>query len=84
MALFHVIDDAHAILRSRGVYRQVKVYRRGSQLYAQYGSGFVGLRRDGGTTVPTISHVHLEGVGEVSHDALGALYQEAEAARKAA
>ena len=40
MERFHVIDDAAAILRVKGVYRQVKLYRRGDALFAGYGAGF--------------------------------------------
>lgn len=53
--LFHEIPDAFAILRSRGVYRQAKLFRRGEQVYAAWGAGFVRLLGGSGTTVPTIS-----------------------------
>ena len=43
MERFHVIEDAAAILVSKGVYRQAKVYRRGKELFAAYGAGFVRL-----------------------------------------
>lgn len=57
MKRFHVIDDAHVILRSRrGVYRQAKVYRFGNnELFAGSGGGFVRLYRSGGTSAPDIS-----------------------------
>lgn len=53
MDRFHIIDDAAAILVSKGVYRQAKVYSRGTALFAAYGSGFVRLYRDG-TSMPGV------------------------------
>jgi hypothetical protein len=61
MSLFHVIDDAQVVLRSKGVFKQVKVFRRDNRLYAQHGGGFIGLRRDGGTTHPQIAWDYIEG-----------------------
>lgn len=55
MNRFHVIDDACAILRRRGVYRQVNLYFRGEQLYARLGSGYIRLLGRGGTTAPDVS-----------------------------
>lgn len=52
--LFHVVDDAFVVLRSNGVYRQAKVYRRGNDGYAAYGSGFVRIMRQG-TSVPKLN-----------------------------
>lgn len=52
--LFHEVPDAQVILRSKGVYRQAKVFRRGSDIYAAWGSGFIRLLSGSGTTVPTV------------------------------
>ena len=52
--LFHEVPDAQVILRSKGVYRQAKVFRRGSDIYAAWGSGFIRLMSGSGTTVPTV------------------------------
>lgn len=71
MALFHQIDDAFVILYSRGVYRQAKVFQRGGDIYAGYGSGFVRLST-GGTSVPNISWMDLQGVRALP-DRLGRL-----------
>ena len=72
MALFHQIDDAFVILYSRGVYKQAKVYQRNGDLYAGYGSGFVRLST-GGTSVPNISWMDLQGVPGARPDKLGRL-----------
>lgn len=53
--LFHIIDDAAVILRAKGVYKQVKMYQRAGELYAGWGSGFIGLRREHTTTLPNVS-----------------------------
>lgn len=55
MTRFHIIDDAVAILRSRGVYKQAKLYARQGQLYAGHGSGFIMLFASGGTSLPNVS-----------------------------
>lgn len=55
MNLFHVIDDAAVVLRSKGVYRQAKVYRRGEHLFGAFGSGFISLHKGGGTSRPDVS-----------------------------
>lgn len=53
--LFHEIPDGVVILRSKGVFRQAKVFRRGTSVYAAWGSGFIRLMRGGGTSVPIVS-----------------------------
>lgn len=63
MERFHIIEDAAAILRSKGVYRQAKVYRRGRDIYAAYGSGYIKLGASGGTTLPSVSWDGLEAEG---------------------
>jgi hypothetical protein len=62
MALFSVVNDAFVVLRSRGVFRQSKVFQRDGRLYAGYGNGFVQLRRDNATSVPTMTWDYIEGV----------------------
>lgn len=59
--LFHEIPDAQVILKRKGVYRQVKLFQRCQRVYAQYGTGFIGLFQDseGCTTVPDIRWVDL-------------------------
>lgn len=54
--LFHVIDDAQVVLRSKGVFKQVKLYRRGEHVYAGWGSGFIRLLKHGQTTHPSVSY----------------------------
>ena len=53
--LFHVIEDVQIVLRRKGVYKQVKIYRRGNHCYAGYGGGFVKLMASGGTSDPNVS-----------------------------
>lgn len=62
MELFHIIDDVKIILRSRGVFKQVPVFRRGTELYAQHGrGGYVRLAsRDGGTSAPKVSWIDMD------------------------
>lgn len=73
MELFHIIDDACVILRSRGVFKQAKVYRRDGVLYAGHAGGFITLRKNGGTSVPSISWIDtdapfkIEGIGPLQY-----------------
>lgn len=53
MDRFHLIEDAAAILVSKGVFRQAKVFRRGAGVYAAYGAGYIRLYRDG-TSLPNV------------------------------
>lgn len=63
MNRFHVIDDAAAILRSKGVFKQVKVFRRADALYAAHAGGFIRLYKGGGTSAPTIAWDDLDVLG---------------------
>lgn len=51
---FEILNDAFVILRSKGVYRQAKVYERKGLLYAQHGNGFIGISASGGTSLPNV------------------------------
>lgn len=71
MERFHIIDDAAAILVSKGVYRQAKVYRRGKDLFASHGSGFIRLFREG-TSLPNVRLDAIDVPGErINFDAFG-------------
>lgn len=59
-SLFHEMTDTWIIIRTRGVYRQSKVYRRGSSVYASKGSGFIRLLSSQGTSDPNTSWVEFE------------------------
>lgn len=69
ISTFHVIDDKNVILRSNGVYRQVKAYRRDGAVYAGHGSGFVKLLKKPGTSNPNISWDETD--VEITLDSLG-------------
>lgn len=70
MERFHVIEDAAVILRSKGVYRQAKAYKRGIGLYAGYGNGFIRLYKNGGTSLPSVSWEGHDGP-QTTYDTLG-------------
>lgn len=69
MHRFHLVDEAAVILQSKGVYRQVKVFRRENGLYAAHGSGFVRLYENHGTSHPTLRWDDIELPGNVSYTA---------------
>lgn len=53
--LFHIVEDCFVVTRSKGLFRQAKVFRRGDQLFAGVGAGFVRLIAGGYTTIPAMS-----------------------------
>lgn len=75
MERFHEIVDGAAILVSKqGVYRQVKVFSRGGEIYAGHGTGFIRLFRSGGTSTPHIRYAGLDLAGALTEeDPLGRL-----------
>lgn len=71
-APFHIVDEAFAVLVRRGVYKQAKVYRRGTELFAGYGGGFVRLYVNG-TSIPDLRLDALDVPFGTSADAHGRL-----------
>jgi hypothetical protein len=59
MERFTIIEDEAAVLHAGGVYRQAKLFRRGRELFAAHGSGFIGLRQDGATSVPHVRWLEI-------------------------
>jgi hypothetical protein len=56
--LFTIMVDEQVVLRQGGVYRQVPLYTYGNQIFAKFGSGFVGLHKPdhtNGTTKPDVT-----------------------------
>lgn len=75
MDRFHEIADGAAILVNKlGVYRQVKLFQRGNELYAGSGGGFIRLMANGNTSTPHTRYVGLDAAGrELTEDRLGRL-----------
>ena len=68
--LFHVIEASAVVLHSRGVFKQVKAYRRGKDVYAQHGGGFIKLGQKinagnmrGDTSHPEVKWEEIEAEG---------------------
>ena len=72
--LFHIVDEAQIVLRSKGVFRQVKLFHRDGKLYAGWGNGFVRLLASGGTSHPSVSWEVLPDMPGVSRTALEIRY----------
>ena len=62
MNLFTRVENAFAILLTRGEYRQAELYERGGFFYAAHGRGFVRLLGNRMTTVPAVRWDAIEGV----------------------
>ncbi len=73
---FHQIPDCQCILKSKGVFRQSRVYRRYDKIYAEWGKGFVRLLSNGGTTMPSVLWDDIEESPHVKFAALGPVYVE--------
>ena len=59
---FHIVDQASVVIRQRGQYRQVAVFRLGADLFAEYRKGvYVALLMNAGTSVPDVSWRDLDG-----------------------
>lgn len=58
MNLFHQIENAQVILRVRGVFKQVDVFKRaypdGENLFAKSSGGYIRLIAEGKTSIPNI------------------------------
>ena len=63
MDRFHEIPDGAVILRTKGVFKQAKVFRRGKDVFAANGSGFIRLLQRSGTTIPTTHWLDIEADG---------------------
>lgn len=48
------IDNAFAWMKRGGVYQQAELYRRGEQIFAKFGGGYVRLSASGATSAPRI------------------------------
>lgn len=58
--LFHIIDDVQCVTRCGGVFRQVAVFRRGTEIFARHGNGFIRLMCRGTTSAPKVSWDGME------------------------
>lgn len=58
--LFHIIQEAQIVLRSKGTFYQKKVFRRGDRIYAQMGSGFIRIGAGDATSNPSVSWESLD------------------------
>lgn len=58
MFLFQQIEDAKAIMKMKGLYKQVNVYHRQGYLYVRHAGGYAALLRDVvtqiGTSIPNL------------------------------
>lgn len=60
MIRFQMIEDGAAIVHKGGVWRQVKIFHRGGDLYAAHGAGFVRLYRGGGSSLANVTWKEID------------------------
>lgn len=58
--MFHIVEDAQIVLRSRGVFYQKKLYRRGTRLYAGWAGGFIRIGAGDATSNPNVSWEEID------------------------
>lgn len=63
MERFHIIEEGTVIIRTKGLFRQVKVYHRGKDVFAGYAGGFIKLHTGSATSRPDTSWVDIEAEG---------------------
>lgn len=75
MERFHIIDEAEAIIRTGGVYKQVKLFQRDGGIYAGIAGGYVRLYHGGGTGLPKVmwDDIEIPGVTGYAKDGTGRL-----------
>ena len=71
--LFSITEDQIIIRTARGVYKQCHVARRGKNIYAKAGGGFVMLYANGTTSHPDLRWEELEGAARYVPGPLGRL-----------
>ena len=54
MRRFHRLEDCEAVIRRKGVWRQVPMYERDELLYVKVGAGYVRLVAGGRTSDPDV------------------------------
>lgn len=60
MKYFSEIISGISVVRSKGVYKQVQLYRYGNRVFAKYGGGFIGLvKHQYGTTKPDVLWIEV-------------------------
>lgn len=60
MNFFVPVPEGYALLRSKGVYKQVPLFEYGAFLYAKWGSGYISLLNfQGATSSPNVAWVEL-------------------------
>lgn len=69
--LFHIIPDVQCIVRSKGVYQQVPVYRRYDQVFIKWKGGYIRLFGSGGTSAPNVSWEEMEHSELISFNKMG-------------
>ena len=87
--LFHIIEDAQIVLRSRGVFRQEKLFRRGQPPLRKVGAGFIRIGAGDATSCPHVSYETMklpENIvierGQIGEPLLAAQKQELRATRR--
>lgn len=68
----HLVGDT-ALVRERGVFKQVPLVEYRGQLFAQTKGGYVRLNHDGSTSAPGVNFIELLYEGPLLKDSFGRL-----------
>ena len=71
--MFHQVQDAFAVTRSNGLFRQTPLFKHKGKLYVKHGSGYAWVQKSGDTSVPNLRIDELDLPFEETYNKLGYL-----------
>lgn len=57
---FHIIEGASVVLRSKGLFRQAKVFHLQGELFAEFNRAFIKLSGKQDTSAPSVTYQNLD------------------------
>lgn len=78
--MFTIIEGAMIVTRSKGVYRQSKIYEHNGKIFAQWSNGFMSIFKGAGnritSSVPDVVIDEITGLDKTKFTKTGALVRE--------
>lgn len=67
MTFFNPIDGS-VVLRNRGRFTEAKLYECDGDIFAKYGAGFIRLKRNEATSLPSVFWVKIDSTASWTYD----------------
>lgn len=58
--MFTIIEDAKAVTKCKGIYRQVKMYERQSRIYVSWSNGYISVNKASSKLATSIPDVTID------------------------